>query len=332
MEMVNPIQTRQMPLGRWVPTLYFALCFYYFGAIMLTYVVRYPGLAQVHEHFAEFMASFNSRMIWGCYVPAGLLVLAAASLLRIGPAAWPRWAGWASVGLAGASVAGTLLVLVPLYHDLAATGCTPDKLRHLAAMTRVVQLAPAGLLVPLALGQLNGWLHDTRLVARWVFIGIFATAYYGMGATCVEAFVNYPGWLTVGPADWLAFRTASQAHFFPVFLLPTFIPTLLLVPFFWVRPQGIPLWSVAAYALGFGWIAYITATYFVPHVQLPLWKTGYSASLIKELMRNDLLWRDSVGVLLWALPAWMLVRAVGGRAVAPATTRLPSAGLAPTAG
>ena len=330
MKMDAAAQTRQTPFGRWVATLYFALCFYYFGAITLTYVVGYPGLAQGHAHFAELMASFNSRMVWVCYVPAGLLVLA-AGLLRIGPVGWPRWAGWSSVGLAGASVVGTLLVLVPRYHDLAATGYTPEKLQHLAAMTRVVQFVPAGLLVLLALGQLNDWLRDTRPVARWVFIGLFATAYYGMGVTCIEAFVNYPDWLTVGPADWLAFRAASQAHFFSVFLLPTFIPTLLLVPFFWLRPKGIPLGWVAAYVLGFGWIVYITATYFVPHVQIPL-NSHYSGLLIEELMRNDLRWRDSVGVLLWALPAWMLVRAMGGRAVAPATTPLPSAGLAPTAG
>ena len=40
MEINTAAQTHQTPLGRWVTTLYFALCFYYFGAIMLTYVVR----------------------------------------------------------------------------------------------------------------------------------------------------------------------------------------------------------------------------------------------------------------------------------------------------
>ena len=328
MEITNAAQARKTPLDRWVTTLYLALCFYYFGAVVLTYVVGYPGLAQVHAHFAAFMASFNSRMVWVCYVPAGLLVVAAVGLLRYGPAAWPRWSGWAAAGLAGASVAGTLLVLVPRYHDLAATGCTPGKLRYLAALTRVVQLAPAGLLVVLALGQLHGWLRDTRPVARWVFIGLFAGGFYGMGATFVEAFVNYPDWLTVGPTDWLAFRTASQAHFGAVFLLPTFLPTLMMLLLFWRRPPGIPLLSVVVYALGFGWITYITATYFVPHIQLPLWKKGYSAPLIEELMRNDFWWRDSVGVLLWALPAWMLVQAVGYRAVAPATATLREAGVA----
>lgn len=307
--------------------LFCALCFYYFGVVMLIYVVGYPGLMHVHTHFAELMSSFNYHMVGVCYVPAGLLVLAAAGMRRLGPAGWPRWAGWASVGLAGVSAAGTLLMLVPRYHDLAATGITPDKLRHLAALTWAVQLVPAGLLAGLALGLLQVWLRASRPVARWLFIGLFATTYYGMGVTCVEAFVNYADWRTVGAADWLAFRSASQAHFFPVFLLPTFIPTLLLVPFFWLRPKGVQLWSVAAYALGFGWIVYITATYFVPHIQLPL-NSRYSAPLIDELMRNDLRWRDSVGVLLWTLPTWMLVRAVGYRAATPAIERPLAAGLA----
>ena len=63
MEPDTAVQARQTPFGRWATTLYFALCFYYFGAIMLTYAVGYPGLAQVHAHFAAFMASFNSRMV-----------------------------------------------------------------------------------------------------------------------------------------------------------------------------------------------------------------------------------------------------------------------------
>ena len=54
---------------------------------MPTYVVGYPGLAQVHAHFTELMASFNSRMVWVCYVPAGPLN---PRLPRCPAPGWPR--------------------------------------------------------------------------------------------------------------------------------------------------------------------------------------------------------------------------------------------------
>ena len=317
MNAITTSPTRQTPLAAWLTALYFLLCFYHFGTVVLTYCIGYPGLPQLRQHLPEFMAVFNARMVPFCYLPAGLLVLAAGALGQVGPAWWPRWAGGAALGLAMVSVGGMLLLLVPAYHRLALTGATPETMRHLRLLTGAVLLL-AGLHAVLALALLNTWLHGVRPLARWLLIALVAFGFYGMGTVCVQGQVYHPAWLAVGPADWLAFRTASQRLFFPVFIVPSYFPLLALLPLLMVRPHGVPLWAVVLETACFGWIAYITATYFVPHFQRPRWKTGYSAPLIEELMRNDLWWRDSVGVLLWALPAWMLVRAVGYRAAAPA--------------
>lgn len=108
-------------------------------------------------------------------------------------------------------------------------------------------------------------------------------------------------WLAVGPADWLAFRTASQALFFPICFVPSYSPMLVLVPLFFVRPPGVPHWALVLDFACFGWIACITARYFIPHIQVSLWRTGFSAPLIEELIRNDHLLRIPAALVVWAL-------------------------------
>jgi len=316
---------RPAPLAAWLATGYFALCFYRFGTLLLTLVMKPPELGTVHQFFPAFMAEFNRLMGPVCYGPAVALVLVAAALPRFGPGTFPRWAVWASVGLAGVSVAGSLLVVRPLYEELARSGFSPDRLAHLVATRMWVEVLPATGQVLLALGLLNDWLRATRPLGRGLFMALFATGFYGMGVGYVESFVNYPLWLVVGPTDWLAFRHAipSFQSFVLVFLLPAFAPVLLLGPLAWFRPRAVPGWAVALVAAGFGWIVYITATYFVPHLQAPL-DAAYSAPLIRELMRNDLLLRGPVGLLVWLLPAWMLVRAVR-HPTAAATPARPAA-------
>ncbi len=311
--------TRQTPLAAWLTALYFLLCFYHFGTVVLTYCIGYPGWPVLRQHLPEFMAVINARMVPFCYLPAGLLVLAAGALGRVGPAWWPRWACGAALGLAVVSVGGMLLLLVPIYHRLALSGATPDTMRHLRLLTGAVLLA-AGLHAGLALALLNTWLRGVRRLARWLLVVLVAFGFYGMGTVCVQGQVYHPAWLAVGPTDWLAFRTASQRLFFPVFIVSSYVPLLALLPLLLVRPPGVPLWAVALETACFGWIAYITATYFVPHFQRPLWKIGFSAPLIEALMRDDRLLRGPAELILWALPVWLLVRAARAQAAALART------------
>ena len=333
MEPNSASPTGQPPLAAYLTALYFALCFYHFGTVVLMYCIGYPGLPQLRQHLPEFMAVFNARLVPFCYLPAGLLVLAAGAVGRVGPAWWPRWAGGAALGLAVVSAGSTLLLLVPAYHRLALTGATPEAMRHLRLLTGAV-LLPAGLHAGLALVLLASWLREVRPLARGLLIVLVAFGFYGMGTVCVQGQVYHAAWLTVGPADWLAFRTASQKLFFPVFIVPSYFPLLALLallPLLVVRPRGVPLWAVALETACFGWIAYITAAYFVPHIQRPLWKTGFSVPLIEELIRNDHLLRGPAELILWALPVWLLVRAARAPALAPgrAVVSTPSGQVAP---
>lgn len=313
--------SRPAPLAAWLATGYFALCFYRFGTLLLTLVMKPPELGTVHQFFPAFMAEFNRLMGPVCYGPAVGMVLVAAALPRFGPGTFPRWAVWASVVLAGVSVAGSLLVVRPLYEELARSGFSPDRQAHLVTAQIWVEILPAIGQVLLALGLLNDWLRATRPLARWLFMALFATSFYGMGVGYVGSFIDFPLWLVVGPTDWLAFRHAiTFQSFVLVFLLPAFAPVLLLGPLAWFRPQAVPGWAVAVVAAGFCWLVHTTATYFVPHIQAPL-DAAYSAPLIRELMRNDLRLRVPVSLLVWLLPAWMLVRAVRHPTAAEAPAR-----------
>ena len=70
-----------------------------------------------------------------------------------------------------------------------------------------------------------------------------------------------------------------------MFVLPSYFP---LLPLLVVRPPGVSRWAVALEIMSFGWFAYISATHFIPRVQVQLWRMGVSTLLITELIRNNL--------------------------------------------
>jgi hypothetical protein len=96
-------------------------------------------------------------------------------------------------------------------------------------------------------------------------------------------------WLLIDPSDWLATREAVGLNipaFIWVFLIPVYLPLLLLVPMFWKRPYGISKYSVVLMFISLLWVFVITATYFVPDIQAKL-TVGYSKLLIENLNTYD---------------------------------------------
>ena len=45
-------------------------------------------------------------------------------------------------------------------------------------------------------------------LSAWLFLITFALTFYGMGASFIEAFVNYPTWRLVGADEFRAFHRA----------------------------------------------------------------------------------------------------------------------------
>ena len=68
------------------------------------------------------------------------------------------------------------------------------------------------------------------------------------------------------------------------------------------RPRGVPVILVLIFLLGWVWGAYLTATYFVPKIQIPL-DSAYSEKLINDIVSRDIerYWVSILGNIVTAL-------------------------------
>ena len=287
---------------------YLILCFHHCGAVLMLHFFNYPGFRMIHEHVQPVFETFNWRMVPFVYVPAGLLAVAAVALWRQAPAGLPkRWLA-VSAGLCLVSVAATFGIAVTVFASLPATGFTAAIAGRLLPWGLGLQVLPAAGAALLALALMSQYLRDARPVGRWLFITVFALLFYSFGTSDIDSNVDYAYWPAIGPADWLPYRhSGSLAIFVGLFLLPAFLPILLKIPLIWVRPQGLPRGLVLLSLAADVWVFYITATYFVPKIQLPLDK-GFSLPLINELLHNNFLLRGSVILVMYAIMAWLFLK------------------------
>lgn len=296
----------------WLLLVYLILCFHHFGAVLMVHFFNYPGFRMIHEHVRPVFEIFNQRLVPFVYVPAGLFAVAALALWWQAPAGLPKGLLAASAALALVSVVATFGVAAPVYAGLPATGFTAAIASRLLPLGLGLQVLPAAGAALLALGLMNHYLHEARPVGRWLFIVVFALLFYSFGTSDVDASVDYAYWPAIGPADWLPYRhSGSIAIFLGIFLIPAFLPILLKIPLVWVRPPGLGKGLVLLSLAADVWVFYITATYFVPKIQLPLDKS-YSLTLVEALLRNNFPLRGGVILVMYALMAWMFLKVAPG--------------------
>ena len=294
--------------SKWSFLIYSILTLYYFGAIILTYVVDYPTFQNVHEHFQSFMnLTVRIREI-GFIPPAILMLLSAFSLLRFNQTDFPRWTIWASIGLAIISVITSLFVVFPIYLDMQSLGFNAETHQKLVTSSMSFQIIPTIIQCIILIGLLNIYFKETQPVRRWLFIVIFFLTFYTFGFAMFDT-TESPIWLSVGEKDWMAFRhsgTMGFAGFAVTYLLPGALPMFLMIPLFWLRPKSIPLYlPVIRFVLSLI-ILFVTATYFAPKIQFELDKR-YSLSLMEDYwLRNY--GRYSLGVISYILTAWMFLK------------------------
>ena len=296
----------------WAMLIYFVLCFYYFGVILMTHFVDYPGLRNIHEYTQPVFDIFTNRMTFICCIPAGLLLVSSIVFYWFNKGNFPSWTLISSVLLTIISVGTTLFFIYPIHQDLPTTGLTEGIQSRLLPLSLNFQIIPAMLQVILALILLNSYLKDTKFIARWIFIIVFVLSFYAMGTGFVEMFVNYPHWTSIGTNDWHSYRF-SGGKFFEVFLIPNFFPFLLAIALFWLRPKGIPKLYVWIHWLCNFSLFITTSLYFVPKVQLPL-NVNFSEAIISDLIKYDLLFRFPAELLLFFIAGKMLYK-IGQRKI-----------------
>jgi len=293
----------------WFILCYLVLCFYYFGVSMMIYFVDYPAISFVHENTQLVFEIFKDQLLLVYYIPAGLMVVSSFVFLFNSPKEFPRQIIWASVILGLISVVTTFFVYNNVIAQLPSTGFTLDLQKKTLRIGLYLQIIPAACQLLLALFLLNIYLKDSRPFGRWLFIIVFVLTFYTTGTGYAESFVNYKFWASVGKTDWLPLRfSGSTTRFMGIFLIPAFLPILLIIPLIWLRPKAISRSFTIIFWLAQLWIFIVTATYFVPKIQLPL-NNSYSLQLIEDLNKYDFMLRGTAGLVLCFITAWMFVKA-----------------------
>jgi hypothetical protein len=141
--------------------------------------------------------------------------------------------------------------------------------------------------------------------STWLFLATFILTFYGVGASFVESFVNYPTWPLVGANEFRAFHLALGQLLIPIMVIPMLIATLLTMLLLWLRPAPIPRWvlwlSVALQLVT--WAA--TAAIQLP-IQFELSRDGLSPALIDRLIFTNWWLRRVPNLLNAGLFIWMM--------------------------
>jgi len=269
--------------------IYFVLSFYYFGVVMMTYFVSYPQLQKISKNIFDYMQLFNDKMLLFCYIPAALMIVSLALVINFCSKMFSRVLLWSSFGFALLSVLTTFIAIIPIHNQLPSSGLTAELISRLLMYAIYLQVIPAAIQVIIAILMLNKYLNDTGAFGRVLFIVVFFLTLYSWGTLYIESLVGYPMWRLIDPSDWLSTREAVGLNipaFIWIFLIPVYLPLLLLIPMYWKRPDGISKYSVLIVFISLLWVFVITAVYFVPDIQLKL-TVGYSKALIEDLNKYD---------------------------------------------
>src|SRR4051812_10321451 len=84
----------------------------------------------------------------------------------------------------------------------------------------------------------------------WLFLICFALVFYGVGASFVESFVNYPTWRLIGASEFRAYHQALSPLVIGYMVIPMLITTVLTILLLGFRPAAIPALAIwLAFAL-----------------------------------------------------------------------------------
>jgi hypothetical protein len=289
---------------------YFVFTFYYFGVVVMTYFVSYPQMQKITKNVQPYMQLFNEKMIWFCYLPAILMVVSALFLVIFRPKLFLPMTLWPSLALALLSVSTTFFVIIPIHNALPSTGLSSTLGSQLFMRALYFQVIPAAIQVAIAVGMLYKYMSGSSVVSRLLFTAVFFLSIYSWGTLYIESLVGYPMWRLIDSAEWLATREAvglAIPAFIWVFLIPVYLPLLLLIPMFWTRPKGVSKYSVLLFFVALLWVFIITAAYFVPDIQQKL-TTGYSRSLIEDLNDYDFPLRGIPDLIYFITVCYMFLK------------------------
>ena len=139
----------------------------------------------------------------------------------------------------------------------------------------------------------------------WLFLIAFALVFYGLGASFVESFVNYPTWRLIGANEFRAFHQALSPLVIGYMVIPMLITSILTMLLLWFRPALIPRWAIWLSVVLQLMIWVSTAAIQLP-IQVQLSKDGLSLPLIEHLIFTNWWLRKVPQIINALLFLWLM--------------------------
>jgi hypothetical protein len=139
----------------------------------------------------------------------------------------------------------------------------------------------------------------------WLFLISFALVFYGVGASFVESFVNYPTWRLIGANEFRAYHQALSPLVIGYMVIPLLIATLLTVLLLWFRPAPIPRWAIWL-AVVLQLIPWVSTVAIQLPIQMQLSGDGLSLPLINRLIITNWWLRKVPQIMNALLFLWLM--------------------------
>jgi len=148
-------------------------------------------------------------------------------------------------------------------------------------------------------------MQDSSKTSMWLFLTAFVLVFYGMGASFVESFVNYPTWPLIGANEFRAYHQALGPLVIGYMVIPLIITTLLTVLLLWFRPVPIPRWALW-FAVVLQLIPWVSTVAIQLPIQVQLSSDGLSLPLIERLIFTNWWLRKVPQIINGLLFLWMM--------------------------
>jgi hypothetical protein len=139
----------------------------------------------------------------------------------------------------------------------------------------------------------------------WLFMITFALVFYGLGASFVESFVNYPTWRLIGANEFRAYHQALSPLVIGYMVIPMLITTILTILLLWFRPASIPWWAIGL-ADVLQLIIWVSTFAIQLPIQMQLSRDGLSLPLIERLIFTNWWLRKVPQIINAFLFLWLM--------------------------
>jgi hypothetical protein len=148
-------------------------------------------------------------------------------------------------------------------------------------------------------------MQTSTKTSNWLFLISFALVFYGMGASFVESFVNYPTWRLIGANEFRAYHQALSPLVIGYMVIPMLITTLLTVLLLWFRPTPLPQWAIWL-AVVLQLVIWVSTIAIQLPIQMQLSRNGLSLPLIDRLIFTNWWLRKVPQIINAFLFLWLM--------------------------